>query len=216
MQKKLFGAAAATVLLLTGASGTALAAISYDLTVDHCTGGCNPGAPGTSMGTVLLVQNGTNDVRVTVTLVSPLRFVGTGLDANIDFNLAGILTGLTAINFTNAAFFLVSGTAGAHHFNGFGDFGFAIDKTGANGAGGSQPSPLAFDLVATGLTESSFVGNAGGFVFGVDVYNTVNGNTGPVATGDPNGVGPDSVPEPSSVVLLSSLVVGLAMLRKWS
>jgi len=40
--KKLFGMLAGLALLITGGWGTAQA-ITLDLTVDHCTGGCGPG-----------------------------------------------------------------------------------------------------------------------------------------------------------------------------
>ena len=66
----------------------AQASTIYQLTVDNCTGGCNPGAPGTTMGSVTLTQNGANSVDVTVSLVSPLEFVNTGLHETIDFNLS--------------------------------------------------------------------------------------------------------------------------------
>src|SRR6185503_19446168 len=80
--------AALGLFLLPGAAH----ADSINLTVDHCSGGCNPGAPGTSMGTVTVTQNGTNDVLFTVDLVSPLKFVNTGLQNTFDFNIKGTPT----------------------------------------------------------------------------------------------------------------------------
>src|SRR6266481_2038654 len=79
MKMRTYGGMAMMALMLTAGAGSAMADLTYNLTVDNCTGGCQPGAPGTSMGTVLLHQNGVNDVRVTVTLVAPLKFVNTGL-----------------------------------------------------------------------------------------------------------------------------------------
>ena len=186
---------------------TAMADTVYNLTVDHCTGGCNPGAPGTSMGTVTLHQVASGQVLVTINLVSPLYFVNTGIQNTIDFNLSGITTGVTATNFSNTHFSLDSGTAGTYHFDGFGDFGFSIVMDTAQGAGGAiNASPLSFLVSATGLTEASFIGNAGGTIFGVDVYNTVNGNTGPIGTGG----GTPPVPEPTSMALLGTGLVSLA------
>jgi hypothetical protein len=201
-------------LLLTVGAGSAMADITYNLTVDNCTGGCLTGVVGTS--TVLLHQNGTGDVRVTVTLASPLMFVNTGLVETIDFNLGSITSGVTAVNFTNANFSLDSGNAGSNHFDGFGNFQYAIALNTAQGAGGAQSSPLSFDIKATGLTESSFTTNATGWFFGVDVYNPTRNTTGPIGTGS-NGVlsgGGSNVPEPGSIVLLSTVFLSLMTIMR--
>jgi len=197
-RRRFYGAVAAVALMLTTAAGNAKADITYQLTTDHCTGGCNPNPPN-SMGTVLLHQNGTGDVLVTVDLVSPLEFVNTGLQNTIDFNLGNILTGVTADNFSNANFSLESGTAGSDHFDGFGNFQYSILQNTKQGAGSAQTSPLSFDLHATGLTESSFTTDTLGWVFGVDVYNPTLNTTGPI------GAGPSTVPEPTTISLFGSL-----------
>jgi hypothetical protein len=179
------------------------------------------------MGTVLLHQQATGDVRVTITLVSPLEFVNTGLKETIDFNLgSSFATGVTADNFNNSGtattHYSLSSAVGGNHFDGFGDFQYAIKTDQAQGAGGALPSPLTFDVHATNLLETSFTTNAGGWFFGVDVYNsassgTGHGNTGPIGTGSNGTLTTEGgqVPEPSSIVLLGSLVVGLTtIIRK--
>lgn len=211
MKNQFYGIAVATALIFGGAVGSAKADTVYNLTQDNCTGGCNP-SPGSSMGTVTLHQNGANDVTVTVDLVSPLEFVNTGLVNTIDFNLGAILSGVTAANFSNSVFSLASGTAGSDHFDGFGNFQYSIEMSGAQGAGGAQPSPLSFDIIASGLTESSFTGNAGNWVFGVDVYNSAKTGTGAGNTG-PIGASISSVPEPSEFGFLVGAVALLGLMQ---
>lgn len=212
----IFGAAAIAAMLIGGAGSAKATIVSYDLTVDNCTGGCNPGLPGTSMGTVTLNDFGSSGtVLVTVDLVSPLWFVNTGLDGTIDFNLASILSGVSTTSFkadgvSTTDFALQSGTAGTNHFDGFGDFMYAIDLTTGNGAANARDdSPLTFNVVATGITVGSFTANANNAIFGVDVYNTVNGNTGPIGT-----TGSTPTPEPITSSLVGTGLVGLFFLGR--
>jgi hypothetical protein len=226
MKTRIYLVAAVMALMLTAGAGSAMASMTYSLTTDNCSGGCNPGAPGTSMGTVVLAQNTavnpTGDVGVTITLVSPLKFVNTGLDDVIDFNLTGSPT-ITVDNFTNTNFKLDSGTAGSHHFDGFGSFQYAIGLLASlgSGAGSAQPSPLSFDVHASGLTEGSFTTNTTDWFFGVDVINTTTGRTGPIGSDNGSGGtlsgGGAPVPEPASILLLGSVFLGLTtILRKKS
>jgi hypothetical protein len=217
MKIQMLGVAAVTVLLLTLGAGDARADLLYNLNVDNCTGGCNPGAPGTSMGTVTLHDVVAGNVLVTVSLVSPLKFVNSGLDDVIDFNITGSPT-ITVDGFTNNNFELNSGTAGSHHFDGFGNFQYSIGFVPAvgSGAGSAQASPLSFNVHASGLTAASFTTNSTGWFFGVDVINTITGRTGPIGTGSGGtlSTGGGEVPEPASIVLLGTLVLGFTAIRR--
>src|SRR5437660_7095767 len=81
---------AAGVLLATSiALPTAGHAIIFDLTSDHCTGGCGPA--GTVFGTVTLTQVGTA-VDVTVHTNDPFGYAKTGAadDQAFKFNATGV------------------------------------------------------------------------------------------------------------------------------
>jgi hypothetical protein len=219
--------AAVVAFALASVTGVARAnSITYDLTQDNCTGGCNPGSG--SMGTILLTDNGTNDVQVTITLVSPLDFMSSGLDATIGFNLTGIGTGVSAVNFSNSNFVLASGTADSLHMDGFGDFDYGIDLTTGNGAVNAvDASPLTFDITCAscGLSIGSFAELSTGpgsdpAYFAVDVYNSSpsNGNTGAIGAVDPGTPG-TVVPEASTISLLGTgllALFGLGLYRRWS
>ncbi|HEX4997636.1 MAG TPA: PEP-CTERM sorting domain-containing protein [Terriglobia bacterium] len=176
----------------------------YQLTVDNCTGGCNPGPPGTSMGTVTITDTVANTVTVQISLVAPLQFVNTGLQETVDFNLAGN----PSITLTpNGSWALASSTAGTNHFDGFGDFEYAITTGTSQGAGGALASPVTFTLTGAGLDSSDFEANANGFHIGVDVYNPTTGRTGPIGDG-----GGTVTPEPISLLSLGISALGLGLI----
>jgi hypothetical protein len=191
----------------------AKATVIYNLTDDQCTGGCLPPSPA---GTVTVAQNGANDVRITVSLVSPDLFVNTGIQNTFDFNIVGAPT--IAVTFVNNTgnFALVSTTAGAFHMAALGTFEYSITCCAGQGGGNAVSGPLTFDVVAAGLTEASFnslggANNNGGSVdvFGADIFNPTRNATGPV------GSGPGStVPEPITSGLVGTGLVSLFFLRR--
>jgi hypothetical protein len=218
MSRNLFLGAA--VLALGAALVPSASADTYNLTIDNCTGGCNPGSPGTSMGTVTVAQDGTNQLEFTVSLVTPLKFVGSGLVSTIDFNLTA--SAITLVSTSNSDFSLKSGTTGSDHQDGDGFFDYSL-KLPSNGAGDAQTSPETFVVSCTGCTTSSVTKNTTGNYFGVDVFSnnlnggTGNGNTGGIAA---NTEQPTAVPEASAADVMAAdfglmgLVGGFFYLRR--
>jgi hypothetical protein len=120
-------------------------------------------------------------VSVNVTLASGFRFVSTGFDTDLGFNLAGNPT--ITYSAVTTGFAATGGSpqsAGSLHMDGTGFFEYGVNCT-ACGSGGSNPQsgPLNF-TVTDGATFStaSFEQNAAGQFFAADLIG--NGNTGAV------------------------------------
>jgi hypothetical protein len=177
-------------------------ALQFDLTVDHCTGGC--GIP--PFGTVTLSQNGTA-VDVTVQLNSPNWFIKTGAGDSqaFGFNANGVVVGDITVGPHTPT---LAAAAGPFHMDGAGNFAFGINcPTCGNGAPDAFNTNILFHVVDATIAD---FGNA----FAADIFSNNlnglngNGNTGVVST----GLSP--VPEPSSLLLLGTSMVALRMVGR--
>jgi hypothetical protein len=184
-------------------------ATSFDLTSDHCTGGC--GTP--PFGDVTLLQNGTT-VDITVHLNSPNFFVKTGSAdfMAFKFNATGVTTGDITVD-QNAPKPLAA-ESGAFNGDGTGNFGFGIDcPTCGGGASDQFNSDIIFHVANATIADLTAPNNLGN-VFVADIISSAEfggtGNTGPVdATVPRNGV-PDGG---ATAALLGLSLAGLAGLR---
>jgi hypothetical protein len=181
--------AGAAALLAGGLLASAPArADTFDLTSDHCTGGCLGGL--TSAGTVTVTQTGTNQLHFVVSVAPGFTIINTGFDGSFAFDLNPNQT-VTYSNLTAGVSVVGPNPGGAQNltqFDGFGSFEYAV-LVNAQGGGSGITGPLSFDLSGTSLTLASLEQNSSGAFFVVDVRGT-NGNTGLVDASVRNVPGP--------------------------
>jgi protein with PEP-CTERM/exosortase system signal len=211
MRKSLVVVFVALVLAASSAVANA-GTIVLDLTSDHCTGLCGPQA---SFGTVTLTEVDADTVTVDIVLFNGNKFVKTGFDGVVGFNLTGNQT-LTVDNITTGFVLLQSGPYS--QFDGFGTFEYVIDGTFKKGAGNAVPGPLSFTVSGTGLTAASFLeysiaGGGDPAYFAVDIISGTNGNTGLVDASTSREI--TEVPDGgSALTLLGSALFAIGMLRR--
>jgi len=172
----------------------------FTLNLDGCSGTC-----GTSpFGQVTLTQVGA-DTAVSVTLFNGDEFVNTGAGDSLEFDITGDpvigITGLTS-GFT---------AGGAATASTFGSFDYSIRCTGC-GPGASSPLAGPIDFTVADTLVSAFAANSDGIYFTSDIIGA-NGKTGNVASGLSSGPG-STVPEPFSLLLVGSGLIGLGLLRR--
>src|SRR4029453_1824936 len=204
MRKRVALLVTGLAMLLLGATARPALAVSYNLTSDHCSGGCGPA--GTIFGTVTLLQNGST-VDVTVHLNSPFVFANTGaVDGQAFlFNAVGVVVGDFTVDQTEPGETLEA-HAGPFSASGIGDFGWGIACTTCDGG---LADPVTHDIVfhvanavIADLTAPISLTNPN--VFAADLGNTQTGATGPIDATCANPCTRDitETPEPTTLVLM--------------
>jgi len=184
---------AATVALAVLAV-TPVQAVQYDLTYDHCTGGCSTGV--TPFGSVTVTQDGAN-LDFTVALNGSYTFQkSTGFDAFVFGVSGGTSSDITITSPTTDGFGIDKSLPQME--DGFGEFLFGITKSATGG------QLLSFTFANAILAD--LVVSTGGHpdaLFAADILSP-NGDTGPVGT-----------PLPAALALFAPVLgAGYLLLRR--
>ena len=187
-------------LVLIGSSAALADSVSFDLTSN------NLGISG-SVGTVKISDSGTNQVTLTITM-NPgfsLKLEGgdialsgpSGLTAGSASDVAGTagVVGFTGLSFKQ--FFTDK------HVSAFGNFDFDYANVKGAPKGTVSADTFTFVLTAPGLTASQFTGAA------IHFCTASGGGCGP-QTGFASSGPPAAVPEPGTLSMLGTGLIGLA------
>jgi hypothetical protein len=197
----MFQKAFVVAVLILGAALMAVPAeaIVFDLTSDHCTGGC--GTP--PFGTVTVTQSGTT-VDITVDLATGITWAKTGAAdfEEFKFNATGVVLGDITVDQTFAGQTLAAET-GAFNGDGTGNFSFGIACTTCGNGALAITSDIVFHVANATIADLTAPNNLGN-IFVADIFSSATGNTGPVDV-----TGPGVVPEPTTLLMVGTALAGL-------
>ena len=203
---KLFAAASAVAVLAIVAAPSVSHAVTFDLTSDHCTGGCGT-AP---FGTVDVTQVGAN-VHIVVDLANgPPNTISWAQTGAADFQLfkfngTGIVVGDISVVQTFAGQNLQANT-GTFNGDGTGPFSFGISCTTCGNGALAITSNLDFTIAMATIADLT-AGNPLN-IFVADVLSGQTGNTGPVDV----SLTPSQIPLPPAALLFGTALAGLGLL----
>jgi hypothetical protein len=211
------GSAILALAAMAPASASPICANTLDCTLELTQANSSSGFGTGNFGTVHLVDNGTNQVTITVSVNSGWDIIDTGFPGSFGFSdsLGG---GLAIGNFSSGLYSgALSDATQDLHFDGFGYSQDAAATTGPHNGSGLQT--VSFTVTKAGLSDVNFLlnpsfhGGDGSMYFVVDAGQTgPNGSTGLLGVTDPSS----PVPEPISLSLVGGGLLAVGLFRKRS